>query len=306
MRLEELVRASAMVAATPGRLEKISKLADLFKRVPPDDLPIAIGFLIGWPRQGRLGVGWATIASAEDRQAATASMLELRDVDSVFDQLLAARGKNSASERAHLLGDLFSRATAEERIFLGGLIIGEVRQGALEGVMVEAIAKAAALPATGVRRAVMMAGNLGVVARAALGDGEAGLAQYQLQLFRPVQPMLADAASTLRDALSVDAPAAVEWKLDGARIQVHRSDDRVAVYTRNLNDVTAAVPEVVEAVAALPSRELALDGEVIALTSDGKPLSFQVTMSRFGRRLDAEALRAELPLTPFFFDLLWH
>src|SRR6267142_6296286 len=256
MRLEELVRASATVAATPGRLEKISKLADLFRRVPPDDLPIAIGFLTGWPRQGRLGVSWATVASAENRQEAIASTLDLHDVDSLFDQLLAARGKNSTSERARLLGDLFSRATAEERIFLGGLIIGEVRQGALEGVMLEAVAKAAALPATAVRRAVMMAGNLGVVARAALGDGEAGLAQYQLQLFRPVQPMLADAASTLRDALSGDVPAAIEWKLDGARIQVHRRDDRVAVYTRNLNDVTAAVPEVVEVVKALSAREL--------------------------------------------------
>ena len=166
MRLEELVRTSALVAGTPGRLDKISKLADLFKRVPPDALPIAIGFLTGWPRQGRLGVGWATVASAQDHQAAMESTLELRDVDSVFDQLLAARCKNSARERARLLGDLFSRAPAEERIFLGGLVIGEVRQGALEGVMLEAVAKAAALPSANVRRAVMMAGDLGVVARA--------------------------------------------------------------------------------------------------------------------------------------------
>jgi DNA ligase 1 len=306
MRLEELVRTSALVAETSGRLDKISKLADLFKRVPPDDLPIAIGFLTGWPRQGRLGVGWATVTSVQDRQAATASTLELRDVDSAFDHLLAARGKNSASERARLLGDLFSRATAEERNFLGGLIVGEVRQGAFEGVMLESVAKAAALPAASVRRAVMMAGDLGVVARAALSDGETGLAQYQLQLFRPLQPMLADSASTLRDALTGGVPVAIEWKLDGARIQVHRSDDRVAVYTRNLNDVTAAVPEVVEAVTALPSRELILDGEVIALASDGKPHSFQTTMRRFGRRLDVAQLRAELPLTPFFFDVLFH
>jgi DNA ligase-1 len=306
MRLEELVLTSAVVAGTPGRLDKISKLADLFKRVPPDDLPIAIGFLTGWPRQGRLGVGWATVASAQDHQAATKSTLDLLDVDSIFDRLLAVRGKNSAGERARLLGDLFSRATAAERIFLGGLIIGEIRQGALEGVMLEAVAKAAALPSANVRRAVMMAGDLGVVARTALGDGERGLAQYQLQLFRPVQPMLADSASTLREALTGDVPAAIEWKLDGARIQVHRSDDRVAVYTRNLNDVTAAVPEVVDVVAALPSREMILDGEVIALTPDGSPHSFQTTMRRFGRRLDVGQLRAELPLTAFFFDVLFH
>jgi ATP-dependent DNA ligase I len=306
MKLEELAQVSAAVAATPGRLNKISKLAALFTSLPPDDVPVAIGFLTGWSRQGRLGVGWASVASARDRKAATASALELRDIDGVFDQLLSARGKNSGSERARLLGELFSRATAEEQDFLASLLIGEVRQGALEGVMLEAIAKAAGLPADNVRRAVMMAGDLGVVARAVLRDGEAGLAHYQLELFRPVQPMLADSASTLGDALSTSIPAVVEWKLDGARIQVHRGDDRVAVYTRNLNDVTAAVPEVVEAVKALAARELILDGEVIALAPDGRPLPFQTTMRRFGRRLEVAQLRAELPLTAFFFDVLFH
>src|SRR5687768_9913288 len=228
MKLEELVQVSAAVAATPGRLEKISKLAALFTRLPPDDLPIAIGFLTGWPRQGRLGVGWATVASAREREAAMASTLELRDVDSVFDQLLSVRGKNSGSERARLLGDLFSRATAEEQHFLAALTIGEVRQGALEGVMLEAIAKASGLPANNVRRAVMLAGDLGSVARVVLGDDrETALSQYQLELFRPVQPMLADSAPTVADALSAGVPAAVEWKIDGARIQVHRRDDRV-------------------------------------------------------------------------------
>src|SRR5216117_1315766 len=297
MNLEELVHVSAAVAATPGRLEKISKLAALLARVPPDDVPIAIGFLTGWPRQGRIGVGWASIASARARDAATTSSLELRDVDRAFDQLLAVRGKNSGSERARLLAELFSLGTADEQQFLAALIIGEVRQGALEGVMLEAIAKAAALPADRVRRAVMMAGDLGSVARAVLGDDrEMALARYQLEIFRPVQPMLSDSAPTLSDALTVGVPAAVEWKLDGARIQVHRLDDRVAVYTRNLNDVTAAVPEVVEAVRALPARELILDGEVIALASDGKPHSFQMTMRRFGRRLNVLKLRDELPL----------
>ena len=307
MKLEELVHVSAAVAATPGRLEKISKLAALLARVPPDDVPIAIGFLTGWPRQGRIGVGWASIASARARDAATTSSLELRDVDSAFDQLLAVRGKNSGSERARLLAELFSLATADEQQFLAARIVGEVRQGALEGVMLEAIAKAAGLPADRVRRAAMMAGDLGAVARAVLGDDrETALAKYQLEVFRPVQPMLADSAPTLSDALAAGVPAAVEWKLDGARIQVHRLDDRVAVYTRNLNDVTAAVPEVVEAVRALPARELILDGEVIALASDGKPHSFQMTMRRFGRRLNVLKLRDELPLRPFFFDILLH
>src|SRR2546430_2485956 len=243
MKLQELVEVSAAIAATPGRLEKISKLAALLARVPPDEAPIAIGFLTGWPRQGRIGVGWASVSSARNHVAAMEPSLELRDVDKAFDQLLSVRGKNSASERARLLGELFARATREEQQFLGSLIVGEVRQGALEGVILEAIAKAAALPADRVRRAVMMAGDLGGVARAVLGsDRETALAGYQLEVFRPVQPMLADSAPTVGDAMTSNVPASVEWKLDGARIQVHRRDDRVAVYTRNLNDVTAAVP----------------------------------------------------------------
>lgn len=306
MRLEELVQVSAAVAGTPGRLDKISKLATLFSHVPLDDVPTAIGFLTGWPRQGKLGVGWAAVASARDCAAATVTTLELRDVDSAFDRLLSVRGKNSASERARLLNDLFSRATEREQQFLAGLLVGEVRQGALEGVMLEAIAKTASVPADSMRRGVMMAGDLGAVARAVLSDGESALAQYQLEVFRPVQPMLADSASTVGDALSAGVPVAVEWKLDGARIQVHRRDDRVAVYTRNLNDVTAAVPEVVEVVRALPARELIIDGEVIALAPDGRPRSFQITMRRFGRRLDVAQLRAELPLAAFFFDVLLH
>lgn len=306
MKLEELVQVSARVAATSGRLEKISRLADLFGRTPPDDLPIAIGFLTGWPRQGKIGVGWATVSSARDRPAASESTLSLGDVDKVFDQLSSLRGKNSGNERARLVGDLFSRATADEQQFLAALMIGEVRQGALEGVMVEAIARAARLPANDVRRAVMMAGDLGVVAQSVLRDGEAALAEYRIELFRPVQPMLADSASTVADAMTEGVPVSVEWKLDGARIQVHRRDDRVAVYTRNLNDVTAAVPEVVDAVRSLPARELILDGEVIALAPDGRPHSFQTTMRRFGRRLDVAALRQELPLTALFFDVLLH
>src|ERR1700730_12216550 len=305
MKLEELAQVSAAVAATPSRLNKISKLAALFSSLPPDDVPVAVGFLTGWSREGRRGVGWASVASARERKAATASALELRDVDGVFDQLLSVRGKNSGSERARLLGELFSRATAEEEDFLASLLIGEGRKGACEGVMLEAIAKAAGLPADNVRRAVMMAGDLGVVARAVLRDGEAGLAHYQLELFRPVQSMLADSAPTVADALSA-GPAGVEWNRDGARIQVHRGDDRVAVYTRNLNDVTAAVPEVVDAVKALAARELILDGEVIALAPDGRPHPFQITMRRFGRRLEVAQLRAELPLTAFFFDVLFH
>jgi DNA ligase-1 len=307
MKLEELVETSASVAATSGRLDKVARLATMLSHLSPEEVPIAVGFLIGFPRQGKLGVGWATVVEARVHPPAANASLELIDVDRAFDALKAVKGKSSTSQRSRIIAELFARARVEEQQFLGALLVGEVRQGALEGVLADAIAKAAGAPADRVRRAVMMAGDLGAVAGAILGpEGLAALDAYQLELFRPVQPMLADSAETVADALSSAAgPMAVEWKLDGARIQVHRRDDRVAVYTRNLNDVTVRVPEVVEAVLALPAREVILDGEVIALMPDGRPLAFQDTMRRFGRRLDIEALRAELPLTPFFFDVLY-
>jgi DNA ligase-1 len=309
VKLAALVHTSNIVAAASGRLEKTSKLAAFLKELTADEVPIAIGFFIGWPRQGRIGVGWATAADASAGEPAMAPTLELVDVDRTFDALQGAKGKGSAAERARLLRELFARATPDEQRFLSALVIGEVRQGALEGVMLDAVAKAAGVPADRLRRAVMLAGDLGVVARAVCSGGEAALtalAGYRIELFRPVQPMLADSASDVAAALGMSGAATVEWKLDGARIQVHRADDRVAVYTRNLNDVTSRVPEVVEAVRGLAASELILDGEVIALAATGRPLSFQDTMGRFGRRLDVEAMRAQRRLTPYFFDVLLH
>jgi DNA ligase 1 len=304
VKLSELVDVSAAVATTPGRLDKIAKLAALLGRLEPDEMAIAIGFLTGWPRQGKLGAGWAAISSAREGDVAAAPTLELREVDRIFTELKAVKGKRSGAERQRILRELFARATEQEQSFLSGLVIGEVRQGALESVLLEAVAKALQVPGDRVRRAAMLAGDLGTVAEALREQGATALDSYGLELFRPVQPMLADSADTVAGALRETGEAAIEWKIDGARIQVHRRDDRVAVYTRNLNDVTAAVPEVVEAVLSLPARELILDGEVIALAADGSPLSFQTTMRRFGRRLDVDALRDELPLTPMFFDVL--
>jgi DNA ligase 1 len=304
MKLVELVRASTDVAATSGRLDKISRLAALLQRLDADEIQIAIGFLIGWPRQGRIGIGWRTTAGAREVAPAAEPTMELRDVDRLLTELQTTRGKASAAKRNVLLNDLFALATAEEQQFLAALAIGEVRQGALEGVMIEAVARAANVPSNRVRRAAMLAGDLGVVAQAVLTEGEAGLVQYQLQLFRPVQPMLADSAPTLDAALGELGRAALEWKLDGARIQVHRQGERVAVYTRNLNDVSAAVPEIVDAVRAL-AHDVILDGEAIALDTAARPLPFQDTMRRFGRRLDVASLRAELPLRAFFFDIIW-
>jgi DNA ligase-1 len=309
MTLATLVQTSAEVGTTSRRLEKTAKLAALLRQLQGDDVAIAIGFLIGWPRQGRIGVGWAAVASAREEPPVSEPTLELSDVDGVFTEIQKATGKGSTARRQELLRGLFARATSAEQDFLASLVIGEVRQGALEGVLVDAVARAADVPVDTLRRAVMLAGDLGAVASSVCAGGDAALealASYRLEMFRPVQPMLADSADDVAAGMAAagGGMVAIEWKLDGARIQVHRSGDRVAVYTRNLNDVTSRLPEVVEAVRAFEARDLILDGEVLALSPDGRPRSFQDTMSRFGRRLDVDTLRAELPLTPYFFDVL--
>jgi DNA ligase-1 len=232
--------------------------------------------------------------------------LELSEVDAAFERISqVAVGKGSTGERQRLLRELFTRATRDEQDFLFRLVIGELRQGAVEGLMLEAVARAAKVPAERVRRARMMAGDLTSVAKAALTGDSAELAGFATQLFRPVHPMLAGSADDAEVAIDELGEALLEYKLDGARIQVHKAGDQVSVYSRRLNDVTPAVPELVEAVRALPARELILDGEVIALRADGTPYPFQTTMSRFGRKLEIERLRREFPLTPFFFDLLY-
>jgi DNA ligase-1 len=309
--LHQLVRTSAQIAETSSRLKKVELLAALLRDLDPNEIRVAIGFLTGWPRQGKIGIGWATLGSARPDPAAAPS-LTLMDVDQTFTALQGIKGKNSAAERRRVLGELMGRATADEQSYLFAMSVGEVRHGALEGVMTEAVAKAAGLPSDKVRRAAMLAGDLGAVAEAVLAEGQAGLTRWSLQLFRPIQPMLADSAETIAEALAelagddpaVPHAASIEWKLDGARIQVHKDGDRIAIYTRSLNDVTKAVPEVCEAVLALPAKDLILDGEVIALDKEERPLPFQITMRRFGRRLDVESLQAELPVVPFFFDIL--
>jgi DNA ligase-1 len=311
MKLATLVATSAEVAAASRRLDKTAKLATLLGQLNGDDVAIAAGFLVGWPRQGKIGIGWATAAEARKVAPAPDATLELRDVDEAFSALLSLKGKGSAAQRQNVLRGLFERATADEQEFLGALVVGEVRHGALEGVLLDAVAKAANVAADKLRRAVMLAGDLGAVASAVCAGGDAALAalaSYRLELFRPVQPMLADSADDVSEAMQTagGGRVVVEWKLDGARIQVHRDGKHVAIYTRNLNDVTDRLPEVVDAVRALNAHQLILDGEVIALAPDGRPLSFQDTMRRFGRRLDIETLREKLPLTPFFFDILLH
>ncbi len=293
------------VAESSGRLAKIGHLTSLLKKLPPDEIAIAIAFLTGSPAQGRIGVGAGVLADVRNTPPAAQAALELREVDTAFDGIAAAAGAGSNAERARLLRDLFRRATPEEQDFLTRLLFGELRQGALEGVVIEAVARAAGIPAGRIRRAAMLAGSLAPVARTAIAQGEEALSRFLLQPLQPIQPMLADSASDIGDALTMLGEASLEYKLDGARIQVHKSGDDVKVYSRTLRDVTVAVPEVVAAARAMPARALVLDGEAIALRPDGTPHPFQLTMRRFGRKLDVETLRAELPIAPFFFDVLY-
>jgi DNA ligase-1 len=301
----ELVQTSHRVAETSGRLAKIELVAALLKRAAPDEIETAIAFLSGSPRQGRIGIGYATLRAAKPGHAADTPTLEIVQVDALLQRLANTAGKGSTQTKERLLGELFAHGTVEEQDFLLRLVMGELRQGALEGLVTEAVARAAGLEADAVRRATMLTADLGRVAHAALTQGGAGLATFRVELFRPLQPMLAQPADDAADALARLGEAAFEYKLDGARIQVHKAGDDVRVFSRQLNDVTPAVPEVVEAVRRLPLRDAILDGEAIALRPDGTPLPFQVTMRRFGRKLDVERLRADLPLAPFFFDLLY-
>jgi len=301
-RLAELVRASNQVAATSSRLAKIRSLADFLRPLEREEIEIALPYLSGDIRQGRLAVGYAALQSA--RSVATAApRLALSDVDATFQELKAVKGKGAAERRSALLRELFERATAEEQDFLVRLIVGELRQGALEGIMVEAVAAAASLPPADVRRAVAFAGAIAPVAAAALSGGASALAQFSVQLMQPVLPMLAQPAEDMKEAMGALGTALVEWKLDGARVQVHKSGDDVRLYTRNLNEVTARVPEIVSAVRGISATRLILDGEAIALRANGRPHPFPVTMSRFGSQQDPHA--AEVRLSVFFFDCLY-
>jgi DNA ligase 1 len=305
MRLADLVDTSEQVARASGRLEKVALLAELLRRAEPEEITIVAAFLCGTLRQAKLGVGYASLRAASPESAAVLPALGLSDVDSAFERIARVVGKGSTEEKLRLLRELLARATRAEQRFLASLVIGELRQGALEGLVLEAVAQAAAVPSETLRRAVMAAGDLPGVARVALVEGAAALSRFAVALFRPVLAMLADSAEDVPDALARLGRAALEFKLDGARVQIHKRGDEVRVYSRRLNEVTKAVPELVEVTRALPARELILDGEAIALRPDGKPHAFQTTMRRFGRKLDVERLRRELPLTPVFFDILY-
>jgi ATP-dependent DNA ligase I len=300
--LADLVATSAAVGATRSRLAKVAALAGCLRRAAPDEIPIVVSYLSGELRQRRTGVGWAALRDLPP--PAPTSRLAVAEVDRAFAEIEGLSGPGSSAARRAALASLFERATAEEARFLAMLSGGELRQGALAGIVTDAVAAAAEVAPAAVRRAAMLAGDLPAVARAALTQGAAGLAEFRLEVGRPVQPMLAKTAPSLEAALEDLGEAAIEWKLDGVRIQVHRGGEAVAAFTRTLEPVGERMPEVLEAVRSLPVCSVILDGEAIALRPDGRPRPFQETASRAASRSDSAALRESVPLTPFFFDVL--
>jgi len=296
--LDTLVATTETVASTRSRLAKVDALAALLSALEPDEIAPAVGFLVGKARQGRVGVGWRGLSGAMGDPAAEPT-LTVDDLDRLLDALAALAGSGSAGERTRALRAFTERATVREQDFIARVLLGEMRTGALEGVLMDAIARAADRSGEAVRRAAMLSGDLGETARLALTDTAEALDAVGLQVGRPVLPMLAASARTAGDALATTGEASVEYKLDGARIQVHRQGDEVRVFTRNLADITHRLPEVVEVVRRLPVRDVILDGETLSLDEDGAPRPFQETMSRFG----AEAARETL-LHPWFFDVL--
>ncbi len=293
MRFAELAAVSDAVRETSARNAKVAQLADGLRALAPDEVTAGTAFLAGTLLQRQIGVGWASLR--EVPAPAPEATLTVGDVADTFARIELIAGAGSVAARRDELSRLFAAATAPEQRLLRGLLVGDLRQGALEGVMTSAVAQAAGLPVGTVRRALMLAGDLPEVARLAL-TGE-DLANVGLVVGRPIQPMLAGTAKSVEDAVAKVGDAAVEHKLDGARVQVHRDGSDVGVFTRSLDDMTARVPELVQAALALPATSVVLDGEGIALQEDGRPHPFQVTASRFGSG-------AGVPLTGLFFDVL--
>jgi len=305
MLLVELAQVSREVAKTRARLKKVELIASLLRRVPAAEIEPVVALVSGAPRQGRIGVGGALLRFLLDVPMATTATVGVAELDATLESFKTIAGNGSAAARKALLVSLFGRLTSEERDFVVGALGAGLRQGALEGVVLDAVASAAAVPAEKLRRALLMAGNFEDVARAALSGGEAELARFSIELFRPLRPMLADTALDLADALGRFRGTALEYKLDGARIQVHRSGDRVAVYSRQLQDVTARVPELVAAALSLPVTDVILDGEAVAFDADGRPLPFQTTMQRFGRQRELAELEEAPSISQRFFDCLY-
>ncbi|WP_328635196.1 ATP-dependent DNA ligase [Streptomyces sp. NBC_00356] len=303
MLFARLAQVSQDVAAASARSRKIALLAELFRDADPDDVPIVIPYLAGRLPQGRLGVGWRVLSERVD--PAPEPRLSVQDVDALMTELGDVSGAGSQAERKRLVGELMGAATEGEQRFLFGLVTGEVRQGALDAVATEGLAQATGAAPADVRRAVMLAGGLQDVAQALLARGTEALDEFRLTVGRPVLPMLAHSAGGVGEALDKLGTCAVEEKLDGIRVQVHRDGDAVHIYTRTLDDITDRLPEVTDAVREFPGERFILDGEVIALGADGRPRAFQDVAGRVGSRVDVARAAKALPVSPVFFDVLY-
>ena len=306
MLLADLVACTDEVAATSSRTGKIEALAEMLRCAAGHEAGVVAGLVAGDPRQGRIGVGWATVAALRTQPAIQAS-LSVADLDDMLDAVSGASGEGSTQRRLDLLGGFLARTTAAEADFVRRLLVGELRQGASEGVVVEAVARAADVPAASVRRALMLVGDLAETAGLALTQARPGLEAVGFQPLRPVRPMLASTADDAASAVADMGRCSVEWKLDGIRIQAHRRGDKVRIWTRNLNEVTGRLGEVVDVVRDLPVHTAALDGEVLGLAEDLSPAAFQDTMGRVGTRRTSEAAPAAagpVRVAPVFFDIL--
>jgi DNA ligase-1 len=301
-RFADVAAASQAAAATRSRLAKVAAVADLLGRLAPDEVPVVVAMLSGTIRQGRIGVGWATVAKLDIAPSEAEATLEVGEVDRALSRLAAASGPGSVAARREVLVDLLGRATPPEVDLVRRLLVGEIRQGALESLVADAVAKASGVPIVAVRRAAMLAGDLPSVATIALhGGGESALGAIGLQVGTALQPMLAASAASVGEALALTGPASVEWKLDGARIQAHRHGDEVRLYTRNLNDITDRLPGIVALVRSLPADRLVLDGEAMEwMEVAGRPAPFQDTMATFGSQAGDTGGR----LASLFFDVL--
>ena len=305
MLLQSLVGTSGEISATRSRSAKTRLIAEALRTAEPDEVQTVVSYLSGELRQRRIGVGWRSLQKLPT--PAAEPTLTVAETHDAFERMSRVSGSGSQAARAEMVDDLFGRATADEQRYLALLVMGELRQGALDGVMLSAVSEASGVPDHVVRRAVMLCGATGPVAAVALGEGQDALDRFGLEVSRPLRPMLAASAPDVPGAMAkvaADEPAALEWKVDGIRVQVHRDHDEVRVFTRSLDDITARVPEIVEAVRALPATALVLDGEAVTLDDDGRARPFQATGSRTASSANVDELRRQAPLTPYFFDLL--
>jgi DNA ligase-1 len=306
MDLHGLVETWGALRKTRSRKKKTALLASLLTECAAREVPLTVSYLTGRLPQGKIGVGYAAIEKAiADELGVGRSVVPLVEVDETFRSISEEAGAGSGARRSALLRKLFASVSEQERRFLKSLIVGELRQGASEGLMCEAIAEAAGVEVEQVRRAFMLSGDLAHVAVVAFERGSEGLDAFRAEPLVPLRPMLAQPRDDVQSAIDLLGEALFETKLDGARVQAHKKGDEIRVYSRALNDVTQSLPEVVEAVRRLPASSVILDGEAIALRQDGKPYPFQSTMRRFGRRKNVESEREAMPLSVYFFDMLY-